>query len=583
MKIKYVEIENILSIQKIRLDFGEAGLVLLDGWNYDDETANAAGKTAILNSIAYGIYGKFPRKISAADILRVGTKSGYVKVGIEVADTLYEVHRARPTNLQFWIDGLEKQITQAEFESHIRLSYTQYLIAQYSAQTEGLKLISLNDAGKKDFFLQLMSLDHFEDCKKEAEGQLNLLLSEKRKIESGIDVFKSRIEAYTESLVDVADLELRIEELDPTPLKEELATLADDEIPDTSKLDMLDEKLQTELQEIRIAQDRATHSVNQLAKLDRQIAKLSEPIKLANQVECPHCTESFSLGENGPVTIEHILEERVQRIDELKAERDQLLEVNHEDLEDRAVKIKGMIALSIKKRATIMASHRANIEKIADIKSAISRRQSQIAGFREAIDKNTQLQYKITEADNNILISQQRVGELDSEIELYETISGLFSVTGAPAYVLDSAVDVFNEKVGAYASLIWPNASYTLQSFKENKSGDVKAKFSEKLVINGKDRSIGALSGGEHRCLSLAVDFAIVDVLETMFGIQINPIMLDEPFNDLDASNRERVLDLLDKISVKRQIWVIDHASEAKSMFSNTVKVEKRSGISNLA
>jgi DNA repair exonuclease SbcCD ATPase subunit len=204
MKIKYVEIENILSIQKIRLDFGQAGLILLDGWNHDDETANGAGKTAILNSLAYGIYGKFPRKISAADILRAGHKTGHVKVGIEVADTLYEVYRARPNNLRFWIDGLEKQITQAEFEAYIRLSYSQYLISQYSAQTEGLKLISLNDAGKKDFFLQLMSLDHFEDCRKEAEGQLNLFLAEKGKLSTNIEVFRSRIEAYTESLVDVA-------------------------------------------------------------------------------------------------------------------------------------------------------------------------------------------------------------------------------------------------------------------------------------------------------------------------------------------------------------------------------------------
>jgi DNA repair exonuclease SbcCD ATPase subunit len=288
------------------------------------------------------------------------------------------------------------------------------------------------------------------------------------------------------------------------------------------------------------------------------------------------------LGEDGPVTLEHIGQERILMLAQLTEERDELLVIGHEDLEDRADKIKNMIALSVKKRAALMDAHRTSIQRVADLKSAISRRQSGIAGFREAIEKNTQLQHKITEADNNILVSQHRVDELDKDIELYETISGLFGTTGAPAYVLDSAVDVFNEKVGAYASLIWPNASYTLQSFKENKSGDVKAKFSEKLVINGKDRSIGALSGGEHRCLSLAVDFAVIDVLETMFGISMNPIMLDEPFNDLDASNRERVLELLDKISTNRQILVIDHASEAKAMFSNTIRVEKRSGISSL-
>ena len=111
----------------------------------------------------------------------------------------------------------------------------------------------------------------------------------------------------------------------------------------------------------------------------------------------------------------------------------------------------------------------------------------------------------------------------------------------------------------------------------------MKAKFSEKLVINGNPRSIGALSGGEHRCLSLAVDFAVIDVLETMFGFSLNPIMLDEPFDSLDAANRDRVVDLLEQLAVNRQIWVVDHAAESKAAFSNTVRVEKRNGISALA
>jgi DNA repair exonuclease SbcCD ATPase subunit len=125
-----------------------------------------------------------------------------------------------------------------------------------------------------------------------------------------------------------------------------------------------------------------------------------------------------------------------------------------------------------------------------------------------------------------------------------------------------------------------PNASYSLQSYKENKSGDIKAKFSDKLTIQGVERSIGSLSGGELRCLSLAVDFAVIDVVESTFGISINPIILDEPFEGLDSLNRERVIEILETLSAERQIWIVDHASEAKSMFSTVVKVEKKDGVS---
>ena len=133
-----------------------------------------------------------------------------------------------------------------------------------------------------------------------------------------------------------------------------------------------------------------------------------------------------------------------------------------------------------------------------------------------------------------------------------------------------------------YVDMIWPNATYTLQTFKETKSGDMRAKFSENLNIGGTSVSVGSLSGGEYRCMSLAMDFAVINVLETMFSKKVNPVILDEPFNDLDASNRERVVDLLEKIATNRNIVVVDHASEAKSMFSDVTKIVKRNGVSSL-
>jgi len=70
MQIKYIEIENILSIGHVKLEFGNTGLILLDGWNHDDDSANGAGKTAIPNALAFGIYDNMPRKISKSEIFR---------------------------------------------------------------------------------------------------------------------------------------------------------------------------------------------------------------------------------------------------------------------------------------------------------------------------------------------------------------------------------------------------------------------------------------------------------------------------------------------------------------------------------
>ena len=92
MKIKFLEVENILSIGKIRIEFKNNGLVLLDGWNHDDGSANGAGKTAVPNALSYALYDKIPRKISKTEIVRRGTKKGYSHVGIEAGSDFIEVN-----------------------------------------------------------------------------------------------------------------------------------------------------------------------------------------------------------------------------------------------------------------------------------------------------------------------------------------------------------------------------------------------------------------------------------------------------------------------------------------------------------
>jgi DNA repair exonuclease SbcCD ATPase subunit len=60
-------------------------------------------------------------------------------------------------------------------------------------------------------------------------------------------------------------------------------------------------------------------------------------------------------------------------------------------------------------------------------------------------------------------------------------------------------------------------------------------------------------------------------------------LILDEPFDGMDAVSRSRAIELLNEIASAKQIFIIDHASETKSMFSRVVRVEKHNGISTVS
>ena len=106
--------------------------------------------------------------------------------------------------------------------------------------------------------------------------------------------------------------------------------------------------------------------------------------------------------------------------------------------------------------------------------------------------------------------------------------------------------------------------------------------MSDSLTVDGVKRPLGSLSGGERRCLSLAIDFALADIVSRYTGADLNPLILDEPFDHLDTANRTKVIDLLREMGQKRCIVVIDHASEAKAMFDRSLVVTKRNGISTI-
>ena len=176
MQLVSLKIHNILSISDIEYNFaGSNGLVLLKGWNHDDNTANGAGKSSIINAVSFCLYGKAPRKITVSDFLRKGQKSGYSEVTLKTGEDVWTVCRSRPSAVVYVKNGQDQKISQDEFEASIRLSYDQFLITMYSAQTESKKLISLNDSAKKDFFLKLMDLQRFTDCKKAADVELKAL------------------------------------------------------------------------------------------------------------------------------------------------------------------------------------------------------------------------------------------------------------------------------------------------------------------------------------------------------------------------------------------------------------------------
>lgn len=573
MNIKELEIENILSIEKATISFDDVGLILVEGWNYDSGRANGAGKSAIFNGLSFALFDKVPRKITASEIVRRGAKHGFARATIESNGDIYTVKRTRPKGVVFTKNSNKLDISQEEFEKIIKLSYEQFIISAYCAQGGASRFISLNDSDKKTFLLKLLDLDRFQELKKAADDQVKSIALEINDIKVKLIAAISRIEAYTESLIDEDEIteQNKILQNEVDLLTNKLSSLQEVVKPDLSNYFHLESQISSKEKEISVAKATKSMLHNEYRKLNGSISEFNVSST---------CLECGSKIDTASAKLQHQQHQDNIRLEAVsikhKIDEQDAIIAKENDLNNIKIKI------SNKKNKELEEYNSARIQS-SDTSALISRKRLQIESNFVKVLKGNELVSKINVLNDSVSIYKVKNDYKGKELEFYKTLSSVYSPTGAPAYVLDSIIDSFNDTITKYVELVWPTASYSLNSYKETSKGDITAKFSELLVMDGEEVSIGSLSGGELRALSLCVDFTVVEILQKNFGITINPIVLDEPFDGLDSSGKEIVIELLDKLSRDRSIIVIDHGSEAKAMFSKTIMVEKRAGVSTIS
>lgn len=581
MYIKSVSISNVLSIESANVSFSDSGLLLIDGWNHDTESANGAGKSAIFHALSWGIYGQYPRGVSITDFVRQGSRATKVTVDIELSkDRVLRVERGRPKSFYAALNGME--IAEAEYERLIPLDYDQFILAQYFAQGLGIRFIDLNDSGRKDLILKLMRADGFAESRKKIELDMKRLLSDKATISSTISTFAGKLSAYQDSLVDSKSLHKEISALERAigDVDVKIQKLSSIQPPDdTDKLSELIEKLNSKLRDISLNNGRLKAYRQQLSELKNT----KEPEDSCDG-ECPNCSTELNILPSGFVKHDRqsfalkVKAHRESMSAKIDALTSSIIALETEVSKERSV-LDAISALKNKMRES-MSDYETAQSRLLELKAFRREKEIEHKNLLKTRDQQSDLLIKIKQLQDQLFENKSNLDSIIDEIVRLEAASAILSPTGAPAYVMDSVIQALNDKIQEIVQFVWPNSSYELLSFKENKSGTVTSKMSDSLTVDGVKRPVGSLSGGERRCLSLAIDFAIADVVARYTGAQLNPLILDEPFDHLDASNRTRVIDFLREMAVKRCIVVIDHASEAKALFDQSITVTKKNGVS---
>lgn len=189
----------------------------------------------------------------------------------------------------------------------------------------------------------------------------------------------------------------------------------------------------------------------------------------------------------------------------------------------------------------------------------------------------SQDQAKLEAIDRELSNTSTKLGELRQLVEVsalhsqrLETLKDGFKEI--KSYVFTNALNELNFRTNQYLNDLFEMEA-TIKFTNEDQ------KIESKIVLDGKTRSLGLLSGGQNRRFNLAVDLALSDIVSYRKTSKLDLLIFDEYFKDLSEISMEKSLDLLK--SRKCPVILIEHNSIFKNIVDNTFFVRLENGTSS--
>ena len=601
MIIKSLHVSNFQSLGEIIFTF-PSGLTLIDGFNLDTNSSLGSGKSAMINSLVFSIYGQVPKNVTLNDLIRDGQDKLQTYVQLEIDGKNVEITRTRTTKttkIQLKvngeiIDGLAKDI-ENKILGITGLTFDQFIQIVYVFQNSENRFISLNDTEKKSFLSTLFNLEMYDEAYKKAHNDLNAveirlsgidgalksslgeqgrLLSQKKELESKQEILLLEQNKQQSVLLEqIGVLKPQLEDLN----QQKVASENRSDVKDLESRKTILSYAITEIGEYKKHADRIKRD---MLRTDYEISGINNTIQeLDGSVDCPTCKRSWppEYKDNIKSTVDSYKAQRSNLIGNNAQNKQQLTELDQKlskeaELRSRYETLSNEIArLNSAGINSILLQIRL---KKTELKSLIDKYESFDTQKKIGLENIQRAETYLAEVDKSIADNNAQLIELTEKKRYLLEIKKIFSPTGIKAYIFNGIIAQLNQSIDQHLNRLTNGEIYFKIVLDEQ-----KGKYIDTLECQGKPRSVASLSGGEHRKLSLAVDLALSDVICSRVNYVPNILFLDEAFNGLDASSKEIIMEVLTEMSKNKNIFVIDHSSEFKSQFTQVVKLIKQGGI----
>ena len=562
------------------------GLYYFTGVNeVDDLGANGAGKSTFLDACVWCLYGTTSRGLKASDVLPDWEGEGTsVTLDLQVGNRSFVVKRTqKPNNLT--LD--DKPVDQSDLQGVIRLNFTAFTHSVLFPQF-GKPFFSLGSAEKLKLFSEIMNLDFWLDCSKEAAVNADAAQTESlqqqgqiSRVEGELDALKAELPSLEANEADYAKnrqanldqikIKMASREAAYRDLEDDLCSI-DDGIAEANK-DVL--WAEYRVKENEKHRDLLLKDVIKFSKLVTKyeveykaiLAKRDE-LRNADSV-CPIC--------GGPLDLKHTGDEILKLSTQLAKVEINLAETNKTT--DR------MNKNLVQEKLGLQSSMRALEEAQTELNNAVLEKTKIVASIEECERNYDALkdQYRELKKQENpytklLAAKKAKLSKLKSSLSgLYDVaketeakfVSYSFWKGGFKRlrlHIIEQAFEALTLEVNNCLTQMGMHAwSISFDIERENKSGSITSGFMVFVQSPHNKQPVKweNWSGGETQRLQLAGDLGLANLIMQQTGLSNCNEWFDEPSTHLSPEGMMDLADMLHEraISENKCIWIVDHAA----------------------
>ena len=566
LKFKTLRYKNFLSsgnqFTEILLDKSVSTLII---------GSNGAGKSTMLDALAFGLFNKPFRKINKNQLINTSNEKDCVveiefsigkdnwKIIRGIKPAIFEIYKGKTLlNQESSANDQQKWLEQTVLKLNYK-SFTQIVVL---GSSNFVPFMQLSSQHRREVVEDLLDIKVFSSMNDVAKIKIKEIKDDIKEIGYKKENIEDKIESQKLFIEEVE----KLKDKDIQDKKSKIATIDTDINNITSQNKIVQNKINDStksLEELNFSEDKLKKFENLNIKLEQKINGIIDEHKFfkKNSV-CPTCTqtieEEFRLNK---------IEEIENKAKEIKKGQEELTKTIEEESQ-----LKTQFLNITKEVLQLTNEINLNNVKITQFRKQVKELESEIQRLTTQSEDRDIESAKLETYQESLENILKDISSKKEELSNYEFIHMLLKDDGAKTKIIKKYLPLINHTLNKYLEMLEFSVNFTLDE-----------EFNEK-ALNPiyEDFSYESFSEGEKMRIDLAILFTWREVAKIKNSINTNLLILDEVFDSsLDDYGTEYFTKIIKYVIEKSNVFVISHKKdELLDKFDSTIMFEKRKGFS---